>query len=767
MEELQNVEQKLEDSSNELDNYKNKSETENDLRKKLEEQEQTLGNINQQRKELISELQEKNKELIEIKSQFKNDSRLDFDQYNNSNKIKNQLKEKNEQIEQLLDKLYDSDRINLELAEQVAKLRVDLAKFDNDNQLLNARCQMLEKQNKELEVFNENLMNEKLSQAKEINKIDKINQRNDKDENNYFNHLEKELQRLKTLIEVKNLEISELRELNSNVSNNYQMVEKLEGKNDQIERLEEELRILSENFVHQLKMSPDNEESKLEIKPQKHSRQICKLKKQIKLLKLRNEELNKETHKKDEELIKQRKYISLLIGGDDKMKKLLEENLVFNQMVRSRDNKIKLLIGELNKQQMVSEQYHTSVSEQSDSEKDLCVEQEIQLGDQIIALTVDRDILTKQVDAFKTHLESIYHENLELQMGMKEILEGIKQSDATTDIVLECPSLERVCRLLENRSVYFGLNCFDSNNDSNGANITQIILLKSELDHVRGQNEQLRNEMKNLRTDFLSMIDEYTNDILNNWTITTHEIFNENNDVLLSKTHNEEEEEEIVVDNDEDDVDDDDNDNDDVDSLASSEYSIESGIKITEGLKSRPRSRIQRIYASTKTETKDVSTITLQVEMIDIGLDPIQQVLVSADDNNLKIKDFVNQWTQTTDIEISSNKLAPNRVVETESKLNEMIVDQQLNEKQTNLEILLQDKEVQAIPIIYTKSVQTDFEPAPNTELHCAKYNSMLNSIRKLISKEREHYRLQENKLVETIELLNEKLKVNSKYHLN
>ncbi|OTF83810.1 hypothetical protein BLA29_009530, partial [Euroglyphus maynei] len=249
------------------------------------------------------------------------------------------------------------------------------------------------------------------------------------------------------------------------------------------------------------------------IKQRKHNRKIRNLKTQIESLEMKIDELEHEARNKDEALIRQRKRMSMLIGGDERIRKLFEENTVLTRMLRSRENRIEFLINQLNKHNLILES--PIGSEASNDSSVTLIQQEMELRDQLIAITVERDVLQRHLEAVQTHMESIHNENLELQMGMKEILDGLRQSDVTTDMVLECPSLERVCRMLENRSIYSGLN-----GNQNGEDLTQMILLKSELDHIRGQNEQLRIELKNLRSDFLSVIDEYTTDILNNWTMS-------------------------------------------------------------------------------------------------------------------------------------------------------------------------------------------------------------------------------------------------------
>ena len=93
---------------------------------------------------------------------------------------------------------------------------------------------------------------------------------------------------------------------------------------------------------------------------------------------------------------------------------------------------------------------------------------------------------------------------------MKEILNGIKETDSKSAVIIECPSLERLCQQLESRSV--------------SGDLTNIIVLKAELDLIRGHNDQLRMELKQMRNDHLTLIDEYTRNILESHSIDEEQI---------------------------------------------------------------------------------------------------------------------------------------------------------------------------------------------------------------------------------------------------
>jgi hypothetical protein len=91
-------------------------------------------------------------------------------------------------------------------------------------------------------------------------------------------------------------------------------------------------------------------------------------------------------------------------------------------------------------------------------------------------------------------------ENADLRQGMREILVGVQESDGRSDVTIDCPSLERVCQLIESRSI----------SDS----LANVIALKAELDLLRGFNQQLRSELKRVRCEHLNVLSMYTEDVL-------------------------------------------------------------------------------------------------------------------------------------------------------------------------------------------------------------------------------------------------------------
>lgn len=116
-------------------------------------------------------------------------------------------------------------------------------------------------------------------------------------------------------------------------------------------------------------------------------------------------------------------------------------------------------------------------------------------------------------------LRQLESENQLLELAMKEILLSIRWSDSQcSTILIDCPSLERLCQLIEARfitSQSMGLGGhhasvapgepsrgLQSNNTNVVGELIQFITVKAELDILRGQNEQLRVDLKTQRREY-------------------------------------------------------------------------------------------------------------------------------------------------------------------------------------------------------------------------------------------------------------------------
>lgn len=118
----------------------------------------------------------------------------------------------------------------------------------------------------------------------------------------------------------------------------------------------------------------------------------------------------------------------------------------------------------------------------------------------------------------QSRLRQLKNENELLELAMKEILLSLKWSDGQcSTILIDCPSLERLCQLIEARFIAtttsLGLTGMQtpapSVYGSGSSESFQWIVLKSELDLLRGQNEQLRAAIKNQRRDYCEFLSQH------------------------------------------------------------------------------------------------------------------------------------------------------------------------------------------------------------------------------------------------------------------
>lgn len=779
-EELQNLEEKFEILTDDLGNRSDDQPTSETraiirkLRTEVESKDEELETKSKHCDQLKDSLEQKNREIGQLRNQLEAlhhdlqeqqqaksgsswSASFESEQHQQLEENRNKLKEKNSQIEQLLDKLYDSDRINLDLAEQVSKLRVENAKLNNDIRITESKCDMFMEQMKELKQLNESFVLERETRDKEFKLLEqKFLEQSDKQVDNIvtsgnksddvLEQLSQEIKRLNILLEVKETEINELR-LNLQIDGGKKVpCEELDQRKLQIERLEQELSIMT-NYGQ----SGSGETLNQGLIRQFRKR-IRKLKKHNQQLVEKIIALEEEAKLRDQDVEKQRQRTLSLVDGDGKLRNLVEENSVLSKMIRFRDDKINFLIEQLNKHQMMGLLPKTSnglASKEQANEKEVT-----NLMDHVIALGVERDVLQKQLDALKCHLESVQNENLELQLGMKEILDGIRQSDANSDTVIECPSLERVCILLENRFVYSDISTEDR------IDLTKFVLLKSELDLVRGQNEQLRTEIKQLRIDYLSVIDEYTTDILENWTTISTETQPDISLTVLDSSM-----QTIDVENSEDST---------SNQNLSDELQPEVTPQQTEIFQTRESSRRIAVRRQSKHRkprklknklTKTSTTTLIEIQTKDNftqtesvpGSNEINEEKEATNETN-QIKlvvETVDDETQTEpiqDIESSDTLSTSNEIdyvsiseAQTQTQMPSMV-------DQSSQTIEEPKNQVKDPPVVASSDNQPCFQ--------CNKYKLMLSSVRGLIEKERYQTRLNLQQHQEKIVTLKENLQV-------
>lgn len=148
-------------------------------------------------------------------------------------------------------------------------------------------------------------------------------------------------------------------------------------------------------------------------------------------------------------------------------------------------------------------------------------------------IIVNSERTVNTVFNLQTRLRQLESENELLELAMKEILLSLKWSDAhCSTILIDCPSLERLCQLIEARflaksvphmedtvqqvNTLNDVADFNSNQELDAtssdvqrithSDMFQLIVLKSELDLLRGQNEQLRSDIKSQRRDYLNLV---------------------------------------------------------------------------------------------------------------------------------------------------------------------------------------------------------------------------------------------------------------------
>lgn len=134
---------------------------------------------------------------------------------------------------------------------------------------------------------------------------------------------------------------------------------------------------------------------------------------------------------------------------------------------------------------------------------------------------------TTKVATLQKRIKQLEDENELLELAMKEILLSIKWSDAKCGtILIDCPSLERLCQLIEARFLTLverrdlpdeaeqqNRLTVDQNGQSlNRGEVFQLIVMKSELDLIRGQNEQLRTDIKMQKRDQRELLSQLSRD---------------------------------------------------------------------------------------------------------------------------------------------------------------------------------------------------------------------------------------------------------------
>ena len=102
--------------------------------------------------------------------------------------------------------------------------------------------------------------------------------------------------------------------------------------------------------------------------------------------------------------------------------------------------------------------------------------------------------LLKEMLEYKTKFEELFEENDELRKGMKQILEDVREQDGQSDVLIQCPSLEKLVGILDARHLW--------------GNYHPAMGLKAQIDKLDGQNIELRGQLRKARLEEDKLINQ-------------------------------------------------------------------------------------------------------------------------------------------------------------------------------------------------------------------------------------------------------------------
>ncbi|XP_054164795.1 centrosomal protein of 290 kDa-like [Oppia nitens] len=512
----------------------------------IESKENEIIKLKQRNSELQNSLDLRDREVIALRSQveslrdeIENQRQVEDNIVETREEPIEKLREKNKQIQTLLDELRDVESINLEFANQIKKLKIELNSATNELHLNGNQMEMMSKQINELKQLNDDFVEEKQFFIEEIDKLRITLSKYESEDNNIIDRYEQSIKDLQQLIQTKDEKIVKLKSSglvsDDNTKDRIKRLNKdLEEKTKQIDLLKLQL---NEAVVD---MENQTEIIKKLYQHHKDDEEVSKLNQTIASLTQQFKSIEEEVLTKDSELLNLRKKINNYEKGEYGLKEALKEVSDLKKHLENRNQRIEEMVDEINhlklelndaediiddlqednkvvmrdktKKNRGNVDFKQTKSSKKERIKTLELEQQLlKLEDEKIELTeklrqnvnqstADLQLDNKEINDLKEKLKSIESENLELQIGMKEILIGIRETDSKSDVIIECPTLERICRLMESRAI-------------NG-DLTNVIALKAELDLVRGHNDQLRTDIRQIRNDYLNVITLYTQYLL-------------------------------------------------------------------------------------------------------------------------------------------------------------------------------------------------------------------------------------------------------------
>lgn len=527
------------------------------LRDELDERESLLSSVNDEINKLKKSLEITKRERDIMTSQIETlqneiEKNQSTDEFFNENKGHlEKIREKNQQLTQLLDELRQLEEKNGTLKSKVTSLSSSLNKATFEIETCTEDMKKLRDQHQNTLEMNKKLVKEKemlMNQLKSLK--DKVEYYEEED---LSHKLTTRIDEVIQLIEEKDNEIrllkSELSKLKeepfkSNVSNTESSTNKLtfdsiqQGNNLRLylqdaARIMDEQNELIESLKEQIRKNKSLSESSNGLN------ESNKFSSQLNISQV--ESLESELLAKDSEISELRKQLFIYENQYFGLKEATAELKKSRQKEGQLQERIQELTNELNQLHMELTDCQDELDYIRECAKVKGIDSEfiprnkdarqdkleiLKLQQQLIQLEEDKinlqekvrvlarapidetiSLLPEKAQENEIQLTELKEENEALQLGMKEILLALQRSDSKVDTVLDCPTLERLCQVLESRTV--------------SPSLAPVIALKAELDLVRGNNEQLREELKRIRQEHLSLLAIYTEEILGNNSITT------------------------------------------------------------------------------------------------------------------------------------------------------------------------------------------------------------------------------------------------------
>ena len=116
-----------------------------------------------------------------------------------------------------------------------------------------------------------------------------------------------------------------------------------------------------------------------------------------------------------------------------------------------------------------------------DSQKLIAQQKNMESKDELI------DNLEKEMIDYKTRYEELLEENDDLRKGMKEIHEDVKSQDGQSDVLIHCPTLEKLVEILDARHLW------GQYHPAQG--------LKAQISKLEGANAELREQIRKERIE--------------------------------------------------------------------------------------------------------------------------------------------------------------------------------------------------------------------------------------------------------------------------